>query len=330
MILNYDIFKIKMEDNKDDSIEEVISLKSIDEKDNNDNIIDIIEKSNKIRISLTSTKTHIKIDIKSLKKIFLYFAEKDQLSDMYLDHITILLDFNPNIKKEHQISETINNINDEIIELDVKYKTILEKATIFHINLEKTFDNENEDIDKKITNIKISLNRQSLRKIFTYLNKSIISMSDYINLVILYLKNENQNDLAKMVIEQKILGKYNKKKQSIYFNGKKDFNCIMNRPLKNISQNIYTLDILFNKVLDYIDDYDKESSFSDNINNLIIPRKSIDEDLIHTAKVCFAEEGILTDDDINKNKKKKKEIKQRNNNQEVCGDAVCKEVCCIF
>jgi hypothetical protein len=319
-----------MEENKNDSNEEVISLKSIDEKDNNDNIIDIIEKSNKNRISLTSTKTHIKIDIKSLKKIFSYFTEKDQLSDMYLDHITILFDFHPNKKKESRKSETINNTNDEIIELDVKYKTILEKATIFHINLEKTFDNENEDKDKKNTNIRTSLRRQSLKKIFTYLNESIISMSDYINLVILYLKSENQNDLAKMVIEQKILGKYNKKKQSISFSGKKDFNCIMSKPLKNISQNIYTLDILFNKVLDYIDDYDKESSFSDNINNLIIPRKSIDENLIQTAKVCFAEEGILTDGDLNKNTKKKKEIQQRNNNQEVCGDAVCKEVCFIF
>jgi hypothetical protein len=319
-----------MEENKNDSNEEVISLKSIDEKDNNDNIIDIIEKSNKNRISLTSTKTHIKIDIKSLKKIFSYFTEKDQLSDMYLDHITILFDFNPNKKKESRKSETINNTNDEIIELDVKYKTILEKATIFHINLEKTFDNENEDKDKKNTNIRTSLRRQSLKKIFTYLNESIISMSDYINLVILYLKNENQNDLAKMVIEQKILGKYNKKKQSISFNGKKDFNCIMNRPLKNISQNIYTLDILFNKVLDYIDDYDKESSFSDNINNLIIPRKNIDEDLIQTTKVCFVEEGILTDLDSNNIIKKKDEIKHINNNQQICGNATCNDVCYIF
>jgi hypothetical protein len=249
---------------------------------------------------------------------------------MYLDHITILFDFNPNKKKESRKSETINNTNDEIIELDVKYKTILEKATIFHINLEKTFDNENEDKDKKNTNIRTSLRRQSLKKIFTYLNESIISMSDYINLVILYLKNENQNDLAKMVIEQKILGKYNKKKQSISFNGKKDFNCIMNRPLKNISQNIYTLDILFNKVLDYIDDYDKESSFSDNINNLIIPRKNIDEDLIQTTKVCFVEEGILTDLDSNNVIKKKDEIKHINNNQQICGNVTCNDVCYIF
>ena len=141
-----------MEENKmsDDSKEEVLSLKSIDEKDSNNNIIDIIEKSNKNRILLTSTKAHLRIDIKSLKKIFSYFTEKDQLSDMYLDHITMLFNIAPKKKKEYKKSETINNTNDEMIELDDKYKTILEKATIFHINLEKNFDNENEDNDKKI------------------------------------------------------------------------------------------------------------------------------------------------------------------------------------
>jgi hypothetical protein len=104
----------------------------------------------------------------------------------------------------------------------------------------------------------------------------------------------------------------------------------MSKPLKNISQNIYTLDILFNKVLDYIDDYDKESSFSDNINNLIIPRKNIDEDLIQTTKVCFVEEGILTDLDSNNVIKKKDEIKHINNNQQICGNATCDDVCYIF
>ena len=322
--------------NKDDNNEEVISVKSIDEKDNNNyKIIDIIEKSKKIRILLTSNKTHLKIDLLSLKKIFLLFTEEDQLADMYLDHITIICDFDPNEKKEHKKSETLkNNANDENIKLDVKYKNILEKATIFHINIEPNFETDynNEDKNNTNLNIKTSVSRISLKKIFAYLNESLISMSDYINLVILYLKNENQNDLAKMVIEQKILGKYNKQKQNtINFDGKKKFNCIMNKPNKNISQNIYTIDILFSKVLDYIDDYDKESSFSDNINNLIIPRKNIDEDLIRTAKVCFLEEGILTDlDSQNKVTKKKEDILHRNNNQEICGNATCNDVCFIY
>ena len=322
--------------NKDDNNEEVISVKSIDEKDNNNyNIIDIIEKSKKIRILLTSNTTHLKIDLLSLKKIFLLFTEEEQLADMYLDHITIICDFDPNEKKEHKKSETIkNNANDESIELDVKYKNILEKATIFHINIEPNFETDYNNEDKNNTNINIKTNvsRISLKKIFAYLSESLISMSDYINLVILYLKHENQNDLAKMVIEQKILGKYNKQKQNtINFDGKKKFNCIMNKPNKNISQNIYTIDILFSKVLDYIDDYDKESSFSDNINNLIIPRKNIDEDLIQTAKVCFLEEGILTDlDSQNKVTKKKEEILHRNNNQEICGNATCNDVCFIY
>ena len=138
-------------------------------------------------------------------------------------------------------------------------------------------------------------------------------MSDYINLIILYLQKENQSDLAKLVIEQKILGKYYKEPKKV----------------KNRSQNIYSFDMLFNKVLDYIDDYDKESSFSDNINNIIIPRKNIDDDLIQTANVCFVEEGILTDG------RTSAESRKRNNsnvhtNQDICNKDLCNGMCNIF
>ena len=316
--------------------EDVLSIKSIDEKENNDYIINIIEKSNNNNITFISSNTSSKINIKSIKKIFSLITEKEKLSDMYLDHITInILDFNSNENKENQNLElNSNNADDEPIELDIKYKTILDKATIFHINLEKNVENNKEesDIAKLNTNIKRTISRRSLTKIFSYLKQSIISMSDYINLIILYLNNENQNDLAKLVIEQKILGKYSKSIQKIHFDGKKNFNCFMDIPLKNMSQNIYTMDMLFNKVLDYIDDYDKESSFSDNINNLIIPRKKIDDDLIQTAKVCFIEEGILTDSNTNNNTNtntKKGEI-IHSSNQNICGNSTCNEVCYIF
>ena len=90
-------------------------------------------------------------------------------------------------------------------------------------------------------------------------------MSDYISLIILYLQKENQSDRAKLVIEQKILGKYYKEpKKLASIEIKKDLNNNINIPVKNRSQNIYSFDMLFYKVLDYIDDYDKESSFSNN------------------------------------------------------------------
>ena len=150
-------------------------------------------------------------------------------------------------------------------------------------------------------------------------------MSDYINLVILYLQDVKQNDFAKLLIEQKILGKYSGRPKKVVFDGKKEFNCYIKTPLANESQNIYTIDNLFNKVLDYIDDYEKESSFSDDINNLIIPRKNIDEDLIQTAKVYFVEEGILTDINTDKNKNiiKKEGNKNNNINQQICNNQMC-------
>ena len=81
-----------------------------------------------------------------------------------------------------------------------------------------------------------------------------------------------------------MLGKQCGRPKKVVFDGKQEFNCYIKTPLSNESQNIYTIDNLFNKVLDYIDDYEKESSFSDDINNLIIPSKNIDEDLIQTLK----------------------------------------------
>ena len=319
--------------NNDNSNEEVISIKSIDEKENNNNIIDIIEKSNKINISFKSLNDSLKIDRKSIKKIFSYITEKEKLSDMYIDHITInLFDFNQNNNNNQNLELISNDANCELVELDIKYKTILDKATIFHINLEKNYKNNNEESEKiKLNaNKKRTISRKSLIKIFNFLNESIISMCDYINIVILYLNDEIENDFAKWVIEEKILGKYNKKPQKIDFDGKKSYNCIMDIPLKNNSQNIYTLDMLFSKVLDSIDDYDKESSFSDNINNLIIPRKNINEDLIQKPKVCFIEEGILTDINSKDNINLQKEEIILTTNPDICGNAICNDVCYIF
>ena len=312
------------------SIEKETSVKSIDEKDNNRDIIDIIEYNNKNFIIFKS-KNSCPINVKSIAKIFSFLYEKEKLSDIYLDYITInVFDYNSNINNESEEKKDSNNCQNEKIELDEKHKMILDKAAIFYINLENNLINKNNSN----TNKKITLIRKSFIKIFNYLNNSIIGMSDYINLVILYLEEENHNDLAKFLIEQKILGKYNGQPKNIIFNGKKDYNCNISIPLRNESQNIYTLDNLFNKVLDYIDDCDKESSFSDNINNLIIPRKNIDDDLIQSAKVYFVEEGILTEFDSSKfnynNNKKDNNGNYQNLNQKNCNIEFCSEMCNIF
>lgn len=328
-------------ENNPNENEEDLSSKSIDENEDNNDIIDIIESCNKNIVVFKSPNLYLKINIKSIKKIFSLICKKDNLSDMYLDHITInIFDYNQNNKNndlENKKEININSQKDDIdnSELDIKYQTLLEKTTIFHISLENNLIKNAIEPDKinSNENNKIAIDRKSLKRIFCYLNKSLIDMYDYINLIILYLQDENKNDFAKLLIEQKILGKYSGEPKKLDFDGKKDYNCNIKIPLKNESQNIYTIDNLFNKVLDYIDDYDKESSFGDNINNLIIPRKNIDDDLIQTAKVCFVEEGVLTD--INSNKKiiKNKEINNdndNNNNQNICNKEFCNGICKIF
>ena len=303
-----------------------ISIKSLEGKENHNELIDAIEKNNKNIISFKSTNDTLKISSKSIKKIFsLMTNDLEKLSDIYLDHITInIFDFIPNQNTAQSNNDKMTNSKIGNMELDVKYKTVLDKTTIFSINLGNNISTEN--------NLKsnIRIERKSLQKIFTYLNESIIGMSDYINLIILYLQKENQSDLAKLVIEQKILGKYYKEpKKLASIEIKKDLNNYINIPVKNRSQNIYSFDMLFNKVLDYIDDYDKESSFSDNINNIIIPRKNINDDLIQTANVCFVEEGILTDG------RTSAESRKRNNsnihtNQDICNKDLCNGMCNIF
>jgi hypothetical protein len=303
-----------------------ISIKILEGKENHNKLIDAIDKNNKNIISFNSTNDTLKISSKSIKKIFsLMTNDLEKLSDIYLDHVTInIFDFVPNQNTAQSNNDKMTNSKIENMELDVKYKTVLDKTTIFNINLGNNISTEN--------NLKsnIRIERKSLQKIFTYLNESIIGMSDYINLIILYLQKENQSDLAKLVIEQKILGKYYKEpKKLASIEIKKDLNNYINIPVKNRSQNIYSFDMLFNKVLDYIDDYDKESSFSDNINNIIIPRKNINDDLIQTANVCFVEEGILTDG------RTSPESRKRNNsnihtNQDICNKDLCNGMCNIF
>ena len=303
-----------------------ISIKSLEGKENHNELIDAIEKNNKNIISFKSTNASLKISSKSLKKIFsLMTNDLEKLSDIYLDQVTInIFDFIPDQNLELSNHEKMTKPQKDSMELDIKYKTILDKTTIFNINLDNNINIE--------SNLKssIKIERKSLQKIFSYLNESIISMSDYINLIILYLQNENQSDLAKLVIEQKILGKYYKEpKKKASAEIKKDLNNYINVPVKNRSQNIYTFDMLFNKVLNYLDDYDKESSFSDNINNLIIPRKSINDDLIQTANVCFVEEGILTDGKTSV-ESRKKSTSNIHPNQDICNKDLCNGMCNIF
>mgnify|MGYP006873137825 CR=1 FL=1 len=300
-----------------------ISNQSEEEKDNYIDIINVIEKSDKNIIKIKKTNCILKINSNSIKKIFSLIIDKENevLSDMYIDNIII------NIYK-----------NKNNLKLESKYITLLEETELFQINFDANINNVQQDLN----NNKCEINRKSLKRIVNYLNKSIIDMSDYINLVILYLSNENKAEIAKMTIEQKILEKYKKENMKKNENDLKvkQFNCNLKIPRKKKYHNIYELDMLFNKVIDYIDDCDKDSSFSDDINNLIIPRKHLSEDLIKVVNVSFID-GILPTESVENENSIKKKVKSHHsrqlsnssyNNEKsgACNKQICNGICHIF
>lgn len=317
-----------------DEKSEEMSIKSEEVKENNIDFIDIIEKNDKNIIYLKKKDDIVRINPKSIYKILSLILDKTQenLSDIYIDHITINI-ITPNEK--NKFINSIGNIDLEIdnSQLDDKYTNILKDAKKFYINL-------NSDKNKNI-----GINKNSLIKIFNFLNKSIIDNSDYINLVILYLKNENKNDLEKLAIEQKIMKKY-KSEKIMDFSGIKKHNLNLEIPLQNESHNIYELDNYFNKIIDFMDDYEEDSSFSDKINGLTIPRKTIDENIIKVVNISFIEEGILgdnfdnNDEENNKNEKEKKYSKKGRHsknpsnitidNDNICNKNLCNGICNIF
>ena len=301
-----------------------ISKQSEEENDNYIDIIDIIDKSKKNIIKIKKTNCILKINSNSIKKIFSLIIDKENeiLSDIYIDNIIINIYKNKNNYK-----------------LGSKYIILLEQTEVFQIN----FDTNINNIQREQNNNICEIYRKSLTKIVNYLNKSIIDMSDYINLVILYLSNENKVEIAKMTIEQKILEKYKKENMRTKendINDIKQLNCKLKIPIRHKYHNIYEMDMLFNKVLDYIDDFEKDSSFSDDINNLIIPRKHLSEDLIKVVNVSFIDGILPTESDENEkdNKKKikahhKKQLSKpsyNNEKTEVCNRQICNGICNIF
>ena len=165
-----------------------------------------------------------------------------------------------------------------------------------------------KDFDNKIT-----IHRKSLMKIFSYIRESIISMSDYIFIIIISFKEEEED-------EEKI--RSNIEKNNVI----KQFNTNIEIPVKNQDYCIYKYDILFTNILNRIDDLENESSFSDDIINIAFPKKNIDTEIIKNNSPFIGEEGILTDVDFkekdNNDKLKNININSKNN--------FCNEICFVF
>ena len=261
------------------------------ETNKNIDIINIVDKINNNIIKFySSKKILLKTKSKSIKKIFSLIEFKDNLSDIYTEYIILnIINYNNHLKG-------INNDRNDV--LDIKYEKILEKTILFYINIEKTKNENIEDI-----NDRIKIQRKSLLKIFSYLNETIITMSDFILIIIVLIKEEIENNISNYKINN-------------------NFTIDLKIPTKNKEQNIYKFDILFNNILNYIDDIEKESSFSGDIIKMKIPKKKIDEKLIKNDLNLFEVEGILMDRDL--------ETEKNNiiNNDE--SRNICNKICIIF
>ena len=263
----------------------------INECDKNLDIINIVDVINNNIIKFSQSKKRLKIKSKSIKKIFSLIELKDDLSDIFTDYI--ILNIITYIRHPKEINNEKNN------ELDIKYEIILEKTNLFYINIEKTKNENIEDI-----NDRIKIHRKSLLKIFSFLNETIITKSDFILIVIVLIKEEIENNISNYKINNY-------------------FMIDLKIPIKNKEQNIYKFDILFNNVLNSIDDYEKESSFSDDIIKMTIPKKKIDEELIkNNLNLYEKEEGILTDRDL---KTEKNNIIYNDENRNICN-----KICILF
>ena len=234
-------------------------IKSIEETEFN--FTDLIK--NKLYLSINCNKTnYFQIKNKSIFKIFNLFTNVnngENIENNLTDYITCTI-----------LEEDINSYNKEITSnslaiLDTPYKTLLEQTKKYKINITNS---KIEEIKKELLNYdnqnnKIDLDSKSIDRISKYLNKTKYDISDYINILIIY--NED-SDNAQDIIKRKLIDKYDKIGQNVYFMGIKDFLLDLKMPLKCNKNHIYRINDIFNNVLNKIDNIENNNSLEENID----------------------------------------------------------------
>jgi hypothetical protein len=211
--------------------------------------------------------------------------------------------------------------------LDAPFVKLLEQTQNYKINITSVPINPLDEIKKELSNYesqknKININSASIKKICKYLNKSIYDISDYINILILYL---DRNDLNKATIQSTIIDKYSKSGINEYFMGKKNYNINLEIPLKIDKIQLFKYDDLFENVLNKIDNIENNSSeeiFEEKKDKIIN-----NEDILETPKK-FIEQKIK----INKLKydDDKDDIDNNENDNNVQNKCNCQKDVCSF
>ena len=194
------------------------------------NFPDLVTKKNYLQVKLIPLEYHMQIHSKSIKKIFNLISNNDQteLEDNYLDYITCLIGEGEELDKQNLLAENGQQIMQNI--LDPSYYELLNKTKVFYIDIPKSTDNMNMNINiNNIINKKINLRKQSLEKIASFLGLNIFDMSDYIEIFILTYKEKDDDILLgeRFLLRAKLMGKLSNSIEDIKldneFNGIKKF-----------------------------------------------------------------------------------------------------------
>ena len=249
------------------------------------NFIEFLEEKFFLIVNLKKSNESLQMRNKSILKIFELFNHKnnkDSFEEILLEHITCIITDKDDFDTINHGNE--NSIGNEI--LDGRYVELLNQTKIYKISFTKkgignsVIDNMKKNllIYEEEQKNKLSVKSSSIKKICKLLGKTIFDMSDYINVLLVYL---NEDEINTIFIQNKILDKYNKIDEKINFEGIKKYETELIIPDKNKKIEINKYSDIFEKVLNRIDNFENLSDFSEenkmNENNENIPKKFIEE-----------------------------------------------------
>ena len=186
--------------------------KSVDETVN---FLELLDEKFFLIVTFKKSNESLLMRNKSILKIFELCSNKNNLEEILLEHITYIINDKDDFDTINHGAE--NSIGNEI--LDNRYVELLKQTNIYKISFtKKGIGNQVIDDMKKNLLIyeeeqknKLSVKSYSIKKIFKFLGKTIFDMSDYINILLFYL---NEDEINTIFIQNKILDKYNKKKKN--------------------------------------------------------------------------------------------------------------------
>ena len=300
-----------------------LAIKSLDETAFD--FFEFLKEKYFLLITFKKSNNNMQIDNKSIFKIFGLFNdknEKENFEEVLLNHITCTIN-------EKDDFNTINHgIENSIEVLDAPYIELLNKTNNYKINFNKKGENKDFEYIKKNLliyeeqNNKLNVKSKSIKKICKFLGKNIFDMSDYINILVLYL---NEDEINKAFIQNKILDKYNKSGEKFYFLGNKKLETDLIIPEKNKKNCIYKLNSLFDKILNKIDNIENMSDLSED-NQLEINKKENMPKKYIKQKIKGNPDSY---NEIENNKSEDEELGLSKDNKCNCQKDLC-EFCNIF